>query len=214
METIERGAYRNMNPVNHLLIGSVIHQIAEKVQPGLLHRAAFLFGNLAPDLAPTQAFRSHRAKYRLDMVRDRLSHTMENAEDCGAMRRAYRLGVLCHYYADFCCYAHSDSYPKNLLRHMRHEHQLSKYSRRRRELLGNLDFIWERLPQEKRELLSSLEAKRQFACAQNAQGINHGVEIYSAIEAGCLLVFSYAAFAGEKDVESLLLPECLMPSVA
>ncbi len=204
-----------MNPSNHLLIGSVIHEIAERIQPDLLNRAAFLWGNLAPDLAPTQAFLSHRAKYRLGMVNDRLTRTMNGAQgDCGVWRRSYRLGVLCHYYADFCCYAHSDSYPKNLLRHMRHEHRLSKYSHRRRELLGQLDFIWEGLPQESRALLIALEAKRQFVCDQNARSLNYGVELYSAIEAGCLLVFSYAAFAGEEDFDRLVLPQCLLPHMA
>ena len=85
----------------------VVYDAVSRVDPGLLARAAFYWGNIAPDIAPTQAFRSHRAKFRLGMVNQKLARTMEAAgDDCGVWRRSYRLGVLCHYYADFCCYAH------------------------------------------------------------------------------------------------------------
>ena len=46
----------------------------------------------------------------------------------------------------------------------------------------------------------------------NAQGVNHGIELYGAIEAGCLLVFSYASFAGTMDFDRLLRPLCLAES--
>lgn len=202
-----------MNPANHMLIASVVYDAVSRVDPGLLARAAFYWGNIAPDIAPTQAFRSHRAKFRLGMVNQKLARTMAAAgDDCDVWRRSYRLGVLCHYYADFCCYAHGDDYPKNLVRHMRHEHQLSRYARRRRELLEQLDFVWEKLPEESGALLGRLEAKRRFVCDLNAQGVNHGIELYGAIEAGCLLVFSYASFAGTMDFDRLLRPLCLAES--
>ena len=199
-----------MNPANHLLIASVVYDAVSRVDPGLLNKAAFFWGNIAPDVTPTQALRSHRAKYRLELVHRKLSQTLRGAEEeAGRWRRSYRLGVLCHYYADFCCYAHSDDYPKNLLRHMRHEHRLSRYSRQHRGLLGRLDFVWEELPRGEEAIGALLEAKRRFVCEQNARGINDGVELYHAIEAGCLLVFSYDALSGKQDLARLLEPLCL-----
>lgn len=200
-----------MNPANHLLIASVVYDAVSRVDPGLLHKAAFFWGNISPDITPTQALRSHRAKYRLDLVNRKLSRTLRAAREgeVGLWRRSYRLGVLCHYYADFCCYAHSDDYPKNLLRHMRHEHRLSHYSRQRRALLGQLDFVWEELPRGDEALGALLEAKRRFACEQNARGVNYGVELYNAIEAACLLVFSYDSLARGTDISRLIEPLCL-----
>ena len=75
-----------------------------------------------------------------------------------------------------------------------------------------LDFVWEKLPEESEALLGRLEAKRRFVCDLNARGVNHGIELYSAIEAGCLLVFSYASFAGTADFDRLLRPLCLAES--
>lgn len=199
-----------MNPANHLLIASVVYDAVSRVDPGLLNKAAFFWGNIAPDVTPTQALRSHRAKYRLELVHRKLSQTLRGAEEeAGRWRRSYRLGVLCHYYADFCCYAHSDDYPKNLLRHMRHEHRLSRYSRQHRGCWADWISSGRSCRVGRRQLAHCSKPSCRFVCEQNARGINYGVELYHAIEAGCLLVFSYDALSGKQDLARLLEPLCL-----
>ena len=54
---------------------------------------------------------------------------------------AKRLGIICHYCADFFCFAHNSGFKGNLRGHMRYESTLEHFCRNNYQKLFNIDYI-------------------------------------------------------------------------
>lgn len=99
-----------------------------------IERAAFLYGNIQPDLAVPSHLgekTGHRmdghnfgtASVRVMALFYRLRYGCEGASDY------FLLGKLCHYAADCFTWAHNENYPGTLSAHVSYEHRLDKLMR-------------------------------------------------------------------------------------
>jgi len=125
----KRGPVR-LNTNSHILIGRILCDHIKKEYDICLEKSSFLWGNIAPDLSILPSSRPHFAEYRLKQVREQIGK-LENMDILtfrpGAKYCA-RLGMICHFYADFFCGAHNDARLKySRAAHFRYEHGLQKY---------------------------------------------------------------------------------------
>ena len=99
-----------------------------------IERAAFLYGNIQPDLAVPSHLGEQTARrmdghnfstasVRVMALFYRLRYGCEGASDY------FLLGKLCHYAADCFTWAHNEDYPGTLSAHVSYEHRLDKLMR-------------------------------------------------------------------------------------
>ena len=97
-----------------------------------LHEKNFILGNVLPDYLPTFVSRPHFLKYCTGYVQKTRAWLLErypsgNASSPAMARYSRRLGMLCHLYTDFFCYAHCAQFPPGLKRHLEYEQALTLF---------------------------------------------------------------------------------------
>lgn len=98
-----------------------------------LNRIAFVYGNIAPDYAPTMLVPTHFGKActrAIDDIANELSEHYLN--DTGRVSAEYskQLGIMCHFICDYFCFAHNKDFSGNLKQHMAYENRLDLFLRR------------------------------------------------------------------------------------
>lgn len=71
---------------------------------------AFLFGNIRPDIMGGFLVLPHSPAARAKMINRKIEQCIADVQsgERGGIYTNYRLGVICHFLADFFCYAHND----------------------------------------------------------------------------------------------------------
>ena len=113
---------------SHIRLG---RQLAQQFGITGIERAAFLYGNIQPDLAVPSHLAEESGR-RLD------GHGFKTASvralalfyrlryGCDGAQDFFLLGKLCHYAADCFTWAHNADYPGTLSAHVSYEHQLDR----------------------------------------------------------------------------------------
>lgn len=118
-----------MKTESHVLIGHIVSDYV-KAQFGIvLDERNFVRGNVLPDRRITFLTRPHFLKYNAGLVQRKIYRLLNNKIDGGAVggQISKRLGILCHYYTDFFCFAHSPRFKGGLAAHRSYEERLHHY---------------------------------------------------------------------------------------
>lgn len=117
-----------MNTNSHLLMGRLLRSLLLKEYGFRLNAPAFLLGSTIPDFLPSLLFRPHYLCCRRKYLQNMLSALFAAKNTAWNDRsHSFRFGLLCHFYADFFCYAHSDFFRGNLAAHIRYEAGQNRY---------------------------------------------------------------------------------------
>ena len=95
-------------------------------------KAAFLWGNVEPDLAFTSHFSLRRTEEQLEghnypLASRKVARLMRKLPEGGAksLKDFFRLGKICHYAADCFTWPHNPDYPGTLSAHISYEKKMS-----------------------------------------------------------------------------------------
>ena len=118
-----------MNKRTHIKLGQIIYRFAEEELGVQLFEGSFLFGNILPDIYFSFVTRPHTVEHTLGLVNKKIRKLMNMKQKHAYIGRRFsrRLGVICHYYADFFCYPHTSDYTGDLKDHVRYEKALHRY---------------------------------------------------------------------------------------
>ncbi len=132
-----------MNTASHVLMGRFLIEYLQEHYDVRLNQKSFLLGNILPDYCPSFLARPHFLKNNIKFVQNTIRNLLDSDQVSASNDRKYsrHLGVVCHFYADFFCYAHSDSFGGNLRRHIAYENDLHHFFQQHYDLLYSLRFI-------------------------------------------------------------------------
>ena len=128
-----------MNSLNHILMGAVIYEYIRDKYGIVLDRKSFLKGNTRPDHS-VAFLRPHRLRFCAGMVRKKTNRLCRRW-DMSGKKASKKIGILCHYYADFFCWAHSPRFDDGLREHVRYEDELLRYLQEHYEMFRRFDYI-------------------------------------------------------------------------
>ena len=128
-------------------MGKFLHQYVDSHYRIRLERRSYILGNILPDYCPSFLLRPHylrnNAVHVQHIIRLLLSRSSSSYND---KRSSRLLGIVCHFYADFFCYAHGDSFPGGLSEHIAYENRLCRYFEENLEQFGSIRFIAQAMP--------------------------------------------------------------------
>lgn len=132
-----------MNTFSHIAIGKLLCAYLEREYGIVLDKTSFVRGNYLPDFSVGLITQPHYLKYRLGFVLHEMTALCARRDAPEAAGRDYslRLGVLCHYIADFFCFAHSEDFTQNMALHVDYEQRLHRYLMRHRRALEAARFM-------------------------------------------------------------------------
>ena len=112
-----------MNSFSHNLIGKILLNQLSTRYGVELDRRSFLYGCMLPDFRRYFKTLPHEPlyweRYIKNEIRD-LSGLKQTGKRFGP-GVSKRLGIICHFYADYCCYAHTCFFEGGTLAHMKYE---------------------------------------------------------------------------------------------
>lgn len=118
-----------MNSPSHLLIGNFLYGFLKEDHGICLEEASFLRGNVLPDYSPLAVVHPHFYWFSLRYIQRETEALAHDPLQSAVVGRDYskRLGILCHYYADFFCYAHSRRFRQMVVNHLKYEELLHQF---------------------------------------------------------------------------------------
>ncbi len=118
-----------MKTASHVLIGRFVSDYVAAQSGIILDKQEFVHGSVLPDRRITFLTRPHFLKYNAGLVQRKIYRLLNAKAFNSAMngRISRRLGILCHYYADFFCFAHSPRFKGGLAAHRAYEERLHAY---------------------------------------------------------------------------------------
>ncbi len=135
-----------MKKTSHLLMGRLLMEYAEQHFGVAFSERRFLLGNVLPDYLPSFLSRPHFLKYSTEHVKKltqklllRLPLSFETEKR--RARYALRLGMLCHFYTDFFCHAHSPRFRFGPRVHTIYEIGLARYFRENYDSIRELTIL-------------------------------------------------------------------------
>ena len=123
-----------MDSVSHTRVGNFLLEYVEMTAGVSFDTAAFLYGNLKPDLTGTYLTKRHYPSLMFEEVMEKI-RTFSTSHEIGMENErslSVDLGEICHYITDFFCFPHNDDiYHRNLLHHYIYEKRIAAGLRRR-----------------------------------------------------------------------------------
>ena len=121
-----------MNSFAHLLIGKLLYTYLESDCGVTLHKESFFYGNILPDFTRRYKRQPHEAACWDAYLKDEIDALMEQHVPEQHFGRGYsrRLGIICHFYADFFCHAHTDAFDGGSYTHLLYEWDQYRFLRR------------------------------------------------------------------------------------
>lgn len=119
-----------MHLSSHILLGKRLLQ-ESALQGRPLHRLAFLFGSIRPDILGSFIIKKHTPARRYANVLFQIEKSFRDAESGKKYTfvSSIRLGVICHFLADFFCYPHNEGFKDGSVIHYRYEAELYRHIR-------------------------------------------------------------------------------------
>ena len=130
-----------MNLFSHITMGRYLHTYFSQQLGVELDRWTFVRWNFLPDIAPSLLKLSHFKKDIYDLVMERAEKLARDGEEMSVQEYSKQLGILCHFMADFFCYAHSETFDGTKIGHLKYELKMQFYGYRRRDMLHAVDLI-------------------------------------------------------------------------
>ncbi|MEM5770663.1 MAG: zinc dependent phospholipase C family protein, partial [Bacillota bacterium] len=158
-----------MNTNSHIMIAELIYEHLQAEHAIHLEKKDFIKGNTIPDFSYYAIAHPHFMRFSLGYIQtevDAITNTYLESAWIGS-GYSFRLGIICHYYADFFCYAHSSGYRQVVVNHLKYEHLLYRY------FLDNYASIAEMkhaFPGEPRESAEEINKKTRELHAEYAGG--------------------------------------------
>lgn len=172
-----------MNTHSHTLIGNLLHDYFSEEYDIHLNKDEFIKGNVAPDYRTACVIHPHFMRYSLGYIQreiDALARKSLRSADIGK-EYSFKLGMICHYYADFFCYAHGNSYKQAIVNHLRYEHGLRDYFTSRIDVIREIDFlIYSDIKHSSREIN---ERTKKLIKEYEAASPSYGKDIYYTLMA-------------------------------
>lgn len=117
-----------MNTFSHIAIGNYLQLILKENYGIELNLGSFVLGNLLPDMWPTYKKVPHTKTYWTDYFKSEFEKLSAHKQKSASFDRDYsrRLGIMCHFYADFFCFPHTAAYAGGSCYHMKYEWELHR----------------------------------------------------------------------------------------
>lgn len=176
-----------MNSPNHILIGTIVYEYIKDKYGIVLDKSSFLKGNTCPDHG-ISFLRPHRIKYCNRMVQKKTIKLCRR--DWGRIdeKASKKIGILCHYYSDFFCYAHSPRFGGSLKDHIRYEDEMLHFMYDKYSIFQKVNYTPEvNFPTDAIEIHNRMRELIQQKAAM--QG-DFGMELICAIQACAELVLA------------------------
>lgn len=132
-----------MNTYSHALIGNLLCRYLEKVCDIHLDIDEFIMGNIIPDLRKTCVIHPHFMRFSLKYIQREIEALSKKILRSNKIEKEYslKLGIICHYYTDFFCYAHTKGYKQAILNHKRYEARLCDYLKNRLDTISGINLM-------------------------------------------------------------------------
>ncbi len=116
----------HINKPTHVMIGEVLLEFARERFGLILRRDAFLLGCVLPDYGIQFITKPHIQKNYDLYVKKRIEQLLNAEPDPALAGSAYsrRIGIICHFYADFFCCPHSRNMYCGVSNHVKYEREL------------------------------------------------------------------------------------------
>lgn len=187
-----------MNSPNHILIGTIVYEYLYKKYGIVLDKQSFLKGNTCPDHG-ISFLRPHRMRYCNRMIQKKTAKLCNGDLNIVSAKASKKFGILCHYYADFFCCAHTPQFSGNLKAHVRHEDELLRFMSENYSTFREIDYIDHPVfPGSASEISSWM---RDLIQDRPTREDDYGMELVCAIQACAeLVLFIYIAIlAPQKE---------------
>lgn len=131
-----------MNTPSHILVGRFLCQYVKEKFGIRLEKQSFILGNVLPDFRPSFFLRPHYLENNISYVRNEIQNLLNTKQRTASIGKDFskHIGIICHYYADFFCFAHIKIPHLNLVPHMKYESDLLRYIRDNPVLIKKADF--------------------------------------------------------------------------
>lgn len=119
-----------MNILMHMELSQTIRKAIEKELDVKIDRIRFIYGNIKPDLRPNLLNIPHYKDSAKEFVMgeiEKLASSQLQTSRKWSKDLSERMGVITHYLSDFFCYAHSEHFQGDLVRHLFYESHLWYY---------------------------------------------------------------------------------------
>jgi hypothetical protein len=130
-----------MNSFSHIIIGDLILRHISEYHGYELSQDAFIHGNMLPDFRTFYKTKPHEPESWSRYIQLEIAALSRAKNDsmCFGPDFSRRLGVICHFYADFFCFPHSPGFKEGSIRHFQYEWALHRRLRGRAPFLGVTD---------------------------------------------------------------------------
>jgi hypothetical protein len=120
-----------MNTFSHIILGRLLHQYIMDQRGIRLSRRGFVYGNVLPDFAPSFKKLPHEPEYWVRFLKSEIAGLSGSKREDTRFGVDYsrRLGIICHFYADFFCRAHTANFEGGAVPHILYEWDLHRYLR-------------------------------------------------------------------------------------
>jgi hypothetical protein len=137
-----------MNSFSHILLGKILLKHLEEHHGVELDRRAFLHGCIMPDFRRSYKSRPHELSRWTHYLKSEIG-SLAGLKQVG--RRfdssfSRRLGVICHFYSDFFCFAHTGAFEGGSYAHLKYEWALDRRLRENTAKLYRAEFGVKTLP--------------------------------------------------------------------
>lgn len=174
-----------MNSLNHILMGTIVYEYIREKYGIVLDKESFLKGNTCPD--HSFAFlRPHRLRFCAGVVRKKTIRLCRGRWGLVGKKASKKIGILCHYYADFFCWAHNPCFEEGLRGHVRYEDELLRYLQTNYDAFRRIDYTPEVSAPE-----DALDINRRMRFLLREQPIRRGdyaTELFCAVQSCVVLV--------------------------
>ena len=124
-------------------MGNILYEYIKEKHAIFLNKKSFVKGNYSPDFSTSMITRPHYIKNNLGHVQKEIEALSNIKLKSAFIDKEYskRLGIICHYCADFFCFAHSIYFKESMKAHIKYERRLHKYFVSRLSLIKNIRFM-------------------------------------------------------------------------
>ncbi len=207
-----------MNTHSHILMGRFLNDYVRKKYGIVLNRRSFIWGNVRPDYSVSFIQRPHFIKYNLTYVQKLTIFTLKRrAQKQKKQKQKYiqksanrdkyyskQLGILCHYYADFFCFAHTSYFKGGLYRHFKYEDKLDQFFTENYDKLMTVELIHNTAAARDEKQIFAQFAKHQFAYMNSVPSLQNDIaySILACTELICLLAGSSVPAEREENLQT------------
>ena len=136
-----------MNTFSHILVGNLIQKYIKEQNGIELNWASFIYGNLLPDFRPSYKTLPHKPDSWERYIQREIKTLSEHKQLSPQLGPNYsrRLGIICHFYADFFCHPHTEAFEGGTYQHMKYEWDLYRFTQKNYPVLNRADFGGQKL---------------------------------------------------------------------